>query len=101
MGIDPTTIPFPPSDTAELLIQAKTHQLFVSKSDTISNDAKPVRLTKQLKWEDWAPSFMKYVRAIPVSYGLPLKYIIRDNYFTNLTPNKDFLDDYVNNTRLQ
>ena len=44
---------------------------------------------------------MNYVRAIPGRYDVPLKYIIRDNDFSNLTPNKDFLDDYVNNEVLQ
>ena len=44
---------------------------------------------------------MNYVRAIPGRDVVPLKYIIRDNYFLNLTPNKDFLDDYVNNASLQ
>ena len=56
---------------------------------------------KTFKWEDWSPTFMKYVREIPGRDGLPLKYIIRDNDFTNLTPNKDFLDEYVNNTSIQ
>ena len=44
---------------------------------------------------------MNYARAIPGRNGVPLKYIIRYNDFAKLIPNKDFLDDYVNNTRLQ
>ena len=64
---------------AELLRREKTHQLFVSKSDTICKDEKPVRLTKQLKWNYWAPTFINYVRAIPGRDGVPLKYIIRAN----------------------
>ena len=101
LGIDPTTLPFPQDDTAELLRRAKTHQRFVYKSDTISKAEKPFILTKKVKWEDWEPKFMNSVRKIPGSYGIPLKYIIRDNYFANLIPNKDFLDDYVNNASLQ
>ena len=101
MGIDPTALPFPKAYTAELLRQAKTKQLLVSKSDTISKAAKSVILTKQVKWEYWAPKFMNYVREIPGRDGVPLKYIIRENNFSNLTPNKDLLYDYVNNTRLQ
>ena len=89
-------MPFPDTHTAELLIRAKTHQLFVSKSDTISKAANPVRLTKQVKWKDCAPIFIKYVRSIPGRDVLPLKCIIRGNYFPDLTPNKDFLDKYIN-----
>ena len=62
LGIDTTTLPFPQSDTAELLIRTKTHQLFVYKPDTISKAENQVRLTKQVKWEDWATTYIKYVR---------------------------------------
>ena len=95
MGIDNTGLTFPDTHTAELLIREKEHQLFSSKSDTISKAAKPVRLTKQVKWEDWAPTFINYMRAIPEKDGVPLKYTIRGNNLPYLTPNKDFLDDYV------
>ena len=36
LGINPTGLPFPDTQTAELLRRAKTHQLFLPKSDTIS-----------------------------------------------------------------
>ena len=98
--IDPTILPFPDTHTAELLRQAKIHQLFISKSDTISKAAKPVRITKQVKWEDWVPTFINYVRAIPGRDGVPLKYIIRENNLPDLTPNKEFFDDFVNNATL-
>ena len=51
--VDPTTLLSPQDETAELFRQSKTHQLFVSKSDTIYKVAKTVRLKKQVKWEDW------------------------------------------------
>ena len=44
---------------------------------------------------------MNYVREILGRDVVPLKYIIRDNDFSNLTPNKDFFDDYANKARLQ
>ena len=59
-----------------------------------------MRLTKQVKWEDWAPTFINYVRSIPGRGGVTLRYIIRANYLPDLTPNNDFLDDYVNNATL-
>ena len=93
LGIDLTRLPFPDTHTVELLRRAKKNQLFVSKSDTISKDSNPVRLTKQVKLEDWAPTFINYLRAIPGRDGVPLKYIIRANDLPDLIPNKDFLDD--------
>ena len=56
LGIDPTGLPLPDTHAEELLRRAKTHHLFVSKSDTISKAAKPLRLTNQVKWKDWAVS---------------------------------------------
>ena len=100
LGIDPTGLPFPDTHTAELLRRAKTHQLFVSKLDSISKAANPARLTKQVKWEDWAPTFINYVRAIPGREGVPLKCSIRENDLPDLTPNKDFIDDYINNATI-
>ena len=44
---------------------------------------------------------MDYVRAIPGRYGVPLKYIIIDNDFAKLTPNKDLLDDCFDKASLQ
>ena len=41
---------------------------------------------------------MKYVREITGRDDGTLKKIIRDNDFSNLKPNKNFLDDYDDNT---
>ena len=59
-----------------------------------------MRLTKKVKWEGWAPTLINYVGAIPGRGGVTLKCIIRENDLTDLTPNKDFIDDYVNNATL-
>ena len=40
------------------------------------------------------------MRSIPRRDDVPLKYIIRANDLPDLTPNKDFLDDCVNNATL-
>ena len=40
------------------------------------------------------------MREISGRDGVPLKYIIRENDLPDLRPNKDFLDDYVNNANL-
>ena len=100
LGIDPSGMPFPDTNRAELLRRVKTHQLFVSKSDTISNAAKPVRLTNKVKWENWAPTFINYARDIPGRDGVPLKCIIRGTDLPDLTSNKDFIDDYINNATI-
>ena len=59
-----------------------------------------MRLTKTVKWKYWAQTFINYVRSIPVRDCVPLEYIIRATDLPDITPNKDFLDDYVNNATL-
>ena len=41
------------------------------------------------------------MRAIPGRDGIPMKYFIWKNDLPDLTPNNDFLDDYVNNSELK
>ena len=74
--------------------------MFVARSDAIASTTKPDKLTKDTKWEDWAPSFLKYLYAIPGGDGVPLKYIVRDNELPDATPNVDFLDDLIMNAPL-
>ena len=47
--------------------------MFVYKSDTIYKAANLVILKKQVRLEDWAPTFMNYAREIPGRNGAPLK----------------------------
>ena len=86
---------FPVNSAVELLRRVKTHEMFVVRSDDIASAAKPDKLTKDTKWEDWAPSFLNYLRSIPGRDGTPLKYIVRDNELPDATPNVDFLDNYI------
>ena len=95
LGREPSLTPFPAGDTANLVRRCTTHKKFVSKSSTLSDAAKPVVFGKDVKWVDWAPSFLNYLRTIPGRDGVPLKYICRKSDTPIPTPNPDFLDDYV------
>ena len=72
-GVEPTVIAFPVNSVVELLRRVKTHNIFIACSDAIASAAKPDKLTKDTKWEDWAPSFLNYLRAIPGRDGVPFK----------------------------
>ena len=100
LGIDPTTLAFLVNTATELLRCINTHKMFVDRSDAIALAAKTEKLTKDTKWEDWAPSFLKYLRAIPGRDGVPLKYIVRENDLPDKRPNVNFLDDYIMNAPL-
>jgi hypothetical protein len=95
LGGDPELQAFPVDDMNRYIERAKSHAEFVADKDTIVSTAKPEKLTKDIKWQDWAPSFINFLRAIPGRNGVPLKYVIRDSEKADDTPHEDFLDDYV------
>ena len=74
--------------------------MFVARSDAIASAAKPEKLTKDTKWEDWAPSLLNYLCAIPGRDGVPIKYIVRNNELPDATPNVEFINDYIMNVPL-
>ena len=43
----------------------------------MADAAKPEKFEKETKWNDWAPTFLNYLRSIPGRDGVPLKYICR------------------------
>ena len=100
LGLDPSQLPFPVHRVTDLIERAKSHAAYVANKDSIATTAKPEKFSKDIKWDDWAPSFINFLRAIPGRDGIPLKYVIRENENPDPTPNVDFLDDYVMNAPL-
>ena len=94
-GVLPSTVPFPMGHVTDLLRRSRSHELFIKKSTMISDTAKPNRFSDKLKWEDWNPSFINFLRSIPGRNGIPLSYVIRSNPLPDPTAHTDFLDDYV------
>jgi hypothetical protein len=102
LGRDPSSVPFPAKQTTDLLRRYKTHEKFQSDSKTLAEAAKPEKFRESMKWEDWKPTFLNYLRSIPGRDGIPLKYICRETDTPDPTVlNDDFLDDYVAMATLQ
>ena len=95
LGRDPGRTPFPIDQVSDLIRRYKTHEKFQNDSKTLSEAAKPEKFKEVNKWEDWKPTFLNYLRAIPGRDGVPLKYVCREKDEADETPNDDFLDDYV------
>ena len=95
LGQDPSATPFPVDQVSDLIRRYKTHEKFQNDSKTLAEAAKPEKLKESAKWEDWKPTFLNYIRAIPGRDGIPLKYVCREKDEADPTPNEDFLDDYV------
>ena len=95
MGRNPATTPFPVALTPQLLRREKTHSLFVKRSESIPEAAKPAKLSTTTRWEDWEPTLINYLRMMPGRDGVPLNYVCRALDAPDPTPHPDFLDDYV------
>ena len=95
LGRDPSHTPFPLHLVNDLIRRHKTHEKFQADAKTLSEAAKPDKFKDNVKWEDWKPTFLNYLRSIPGRDGIPLKYVCREKDEPDPMVNGDFLDDYV------
>ena len=100
MSRDPADTVFPVANVAILLDQYRTHKQFVDNAELMSKAAKPRDFTNEMKWTDWEPTLVGYLKTLPGRDGVPLAYIIRNNEVPDPTPMADFLDEYVANAPL-
>ena len=95
LGRDPSILPFPVGQGSDLIRRYKTHEKYQNDSRTLAKAAKPERFEESIKWEDWKPTFLNYIHAIPGRDGVSLKYICRDKDEADPIPNEDFIGNYV------
>ena len=96
VGDDPQLVAFPVANANMYIRQYKTHESFQAKAKTITETAKPPKLSESTNWEEWCPVFLNFLRAIPGRNGVPLKYVCRDNDLPLFIPGAEMLEDYVN-----
>lgn len=95
LGRNPEYGSFSIVETQRFIRRYKTHKQFMDKSSDVSDAAKPSKFTTKMRWSDWAPTFLNYLRTIPGRDGVPLSYVCRDSDQPDPTPHEDFIDDYV------
>ena len=100
LGREPSEMKFPLEGMMEIKERARAHKAYLKRYETVSSAAKPQRFTKDMKWEDWAPSFVNYLRCIPSIDGVPLNYITRDQDDTDQSPKTEFLEAYIASTAI-
>ena len=101
ISVDPSTIPFVTANAIQLLNDEKTHKAFVDKSSKIIETTKPIRFTEKIRWDDWVPTFINFLRSIPGRHGVPLCYVIRNHVVPLIDPLADLLQSYINRAPLQ
>jgi hypothetical protein len=95
LGRAPAITPFPVNQVSDLIRRYKTHEKYQADPTTLSEAAKPDKFTDTMKWEDWKPTFLIYIRSIHGRDGVLLKYSCCEEDEAEATPHEDFLDDYV------
>ena len=101
LGIDPITVRFPVANALDFIKRYKHHDAYVKKSKTITETAKSDNFMDKLKWIEWYPTFINFLRAIPVRNGIPLSYICRPtSAIVPTTSYGDFIDEYVDKSSL-
>jgi hypothetical protein len=95
LGRDPSISPFPVDQVSDRIRRYKTHEKYQNDSKTLAEAAKPEKFKESIKWEDWKPTFLNFICAIPGRDGVPLKYVCRDKDEADPVFNEDFIDDYV------
>jgi hypothetical protein len=79
LGREPSASEFPIDQVSNLTRCYKTHEKYQIDSKTLMEAAKPDNKFKEnIKWEDWKPTFLNYIRASPGRDGVPLKYICHE-----------------------
>ena len=86
--------PFPVYMHPDLIRDHKSHKIFIEKSKTLSDSAKPIRFKDTMKWDKWCPTFINFCKTIPGRNRIPLSYVCRDNEIgLPHNPMLDFLDN--------
>ena len=68
----------------------------MEKTKTITDAAKPNKFRENMKWEDWSPAFINFLRSIPGRNGVPLSYVYREfDEAMNHNPTVDFIENYI------
>ena len=95
LGRDPADSPFPVDIVSDLIRRYKTHEKYQNDAKVLAEASKPEKFKESMKWEDWKPTFLNYIRTMPGRDGIPLKYVCREKDEPDDTLNDDFLDDYI------
>lgn len=91
-GRNPSNFPFPVAESRKYLDRLVTHTKFIDESEHAN---KPQLFTNDMKWSDWAPTFVGFLAQIPGRNGVGLDYVVRENPNSDPTPRQNFLEEYV------
>ena len=92
-SLDPTIVPFPVFDVKLLMRRHKTHKNFTKKLASMTATTMPAPFTPSMKWSEWVPTFLNFLRTIPGRDGVPLDYICHTEFLPNCTLQTDIIKE--------
>ena len=60
----------------------------------MSEDAKTEKFGKDIKGNDWMPTFLNWLWYLSSRYGITLKYVCSNNETPDPMTNRDLMNDY-------
>ena len=95
MGIYPYLIPLPVLDPPNCIHMYNTHNMFVSKSKTLTDVENPDKFTCDINFQDQLPQFKNCLHIIPGRNRKTLVCVIQHSPITNASSQPSFLENYV------
>ena len=92
MGRNPASTPFPINEVADLLEKLSEHNRFVKEETSMLEITRCPPLTNDVKWEDWEPAFIAYLKVMPGDNGVPLAYVGREEELQMLAAGGTYFD---------
>ena len=66
----------------------------------MAKNSMPKNFTEKMDWMDWKATLIDILNYQPGRNGVPLNYVIRENFAAIVRTNTKFLDSYVDRTPL-
>ena len=73
----------------------KNHEAYIKKASALTDTAKPEQFTDKMKWIDWYPTLINFLREIPGRNEIPLIYLCRHTNLQAEDVYNNLIDEYV------
>ena len=80
------------TEVVEYINSYKHHEACIKKASTLTDTYKPEQFTDKIKWIDWYPTLINFLREIPGRNGLPLSYLFRPTNVESKSVYDNFID---------
>ena len=99
--LDPVLTLFPVANIAEYIERYKHHEAYISKSSMLTDTTKHEQFTDKIKWIDWYPILINFLREIPGRNEVPLSYLCIPTNVQAKAVYEYFIDEYVDKMPLE